>query len=434
MPRRTLSLFVVVLAVAAGAVYGLREGVGPVPALGVLLDPADGLYRTARQTSASPGPTTVSMPALTDAVTIIRDARGVPHIFAQSDRDAVAALGYVTAQDRLFQMDFIPRAASGRLAEAFGPAAVRQDRFLRQTGMDWGARKNLERIRAEQGIEWDLVQWYTAGVNAYIDQLSPEELPFEFRLLGYAPDRYTPLQVLRVQQFMTYDLTYGSDDPRYTLLEERLATEDYNTLYPRHASLYVPIVPPEAEQTVTGRRGDGRWDAEAAPRAMMTSAMAAAAPVLAAMEAQRMAFRGTAWEGYRSGKGSNNWAVGGERSTTGAPILAGDMHLSLNLPAIWYEAHLVTPTMNSYGVTIPGAPLLVEAYNDHVGWAFTNTGADQIDHLALEVDAARVRYRYEGAWRPLERVPDTIRVKGGLHRSSTRCITPTMARCGWDAL
>lgn len=407
MPWRTRFLFVLVLVIAVGAVYGLYQGVGPVPALGVLLDPADGLYRTARQTTPSRGGTTVSVPALTDSVTVLRDARGVPHIFAQRDRDAVVALGYVTAQDRLFQMDFIPRAAAGRLAEAFGPAAIRQDRFLRQTGMDWGARKNLERIRAEQGIEWELVQWYTAGVNAHIDQLTAADLPFEFRLLGYEPDRYTPLQVLRVQQFMTYDLTYGSDDPWYTLLEERLGADDYNALYPRHASLYVPIIPQDAQQATTRRS-----EAAASPQSVVTAAMEAAVPVLAATDAQRKALRGTALEGYRPGKGSNNWAVAGGRSTTGAPILAGDMHLSLNLPAIWYEAHLVTPTMNSYGVTIPGAPLLVEAYNDHVGWAFTNTGTDQIDHLALEVDTARTRYRYEGAWRPLERVPDTIRVNG----------------------
>lgn len=403
MQWRSVSIFLVVLAVSAGALYVLSRGLGSAPALGVLLDPADGLYRTARRTAAPSPAEPLAMPALSDTVTVVRDARGVPHIFAERDRDAIIALGYVTAQDRLFQMDFIPRAASGRLAEAFGPAAVNRDRFLRQTGMDWGARKNLERIREEQGIEWDLLQGYVAGVNAYIDQLAPAELPFEFRLLGYTPDRYTPLQVLRVLQYMAYDLTYGSDDPRYTILEERLRAEEYNQLYPRHASLYVPIISPEQQLTADADRPD---------RDAVTPAMKAAFPVLAAHHAQREALHGTVLEGYRSGKGSNNWAVDGARSATGAPILAGDMHLGLNLPAIWYEAHLVTPTMNSYGVTIPGAPLPVEAFTDHVGWAFTNTGADQIDHLALEVDSARSRYRYEGDWHPLERVADTIRVKG----------------------
>lgn len=403
MQWRPMSILFVVLALSGASLYVLSAGIGPVPAVGTLLDPADGVYRTARHTAAPAPAEPLSIAPLSDTVNVLRDTRGVPHIFAKRDRDAIIALGYVTAQDRLFQMDFIPRAASGRLAEAFGPAAVSRDRFLRQTGMDWGARKNLERIRQERGLEWDILQWYTAGVNAYLDQLSPAELPFEFRLLGYTPDRYTPLQVLRVQQYMTYDLTYGTDDPRYTMLKERLTAEDFERLYPRHASRYVPIIPPAQQLTAT---------AERPARDPVTPAMQAAFSVLTAHHAQREALRGTALEGYRPGKGSNNWAVAGARSSTGAPILAGDMHLGLNLPAIWYEAHLVTPTMNSYGVTIPGAPMLVEAYNEHVGWAFTNTGADQVDHLALEVDTARTRYRYDGDWRPLERVPDTIRVKG----------------------
>lgn len=410
MKWRPLLLLVLVLALAGTLIAGLQQGAGPLPPLGTLLDPADGLYRTARQSTEADGAQTLTLPALTDAVTVVRDARGVPHIYAQTDRDAVIALGFVTAQDRLFQMDFIPRAASGRLAEAFGPAAVERDRFLRQTGMDWGARKNLARIRAEQGIAWDLARWYAAGVNAHLDRMEPADWPFEFRLLGYAPDRYSPLQVLRVQQYMTYDLTYGSDDPRYTLLQNRLSEEAFDTLYPRHASLYVPIIPPEAQRVARSAERPVRRAAPA-PDAL-TPAMDAAASVLLAEQAQRAALAGTALEGYRPGKGSNNWAVAGARSTTGAPILAGDMHLALNLPSIWYEAHLVTPTMNTYGVTIPGAPLPVEAFNEHVGWAFTNTGADQIDHLALAVDSARTRYRFEGAWRPLERVADTIRVKG----------------------
>jgi penicillin amidase len=131
---------------------------------------------------------------------------------------------------------------------------------------------------------------------------------------------------------------------------------------------------------------------------------------LAALQ-QRVA--GTVAEGFIPGKGSNNWAVGGARSTTGAPILAGDMHLSLSLPSIWYEAHLATPTMNTYGVMAPGTPLPIEAFNDYVGWAFTNTGADVIDHYALELDETGTRYRFEGGWRDLQTVLDTIYVKGG---------------------
>ncbi len=402
MPRHRVFLFIGTLFVAAALLYGLGRGVGSVPPLGTLLDPVDGLYRTARRAMAAPASNTLRIPVLEAPVTVVRDARNVPHIFAENDRDAIVALGYVTAQDRLFQLDFLPRVASGRLAEAFGPGSVESDRFLRETGMDWGARKNLARIREEDGVEWELLRAYADGVNAYLDGLAPEDLPFEFRLLGYAPDRYAPLQSLRMLQYMTYDLTYRSDDASYTRLRERLGDEAYERLYPRHPWLYVPIVPP-------GEQAGARRQARVPSPPVAQQALAA----LDARRRQWERLHGTPFEGFRPGKGSNNWAVAGSRSATGAPILAGDMHLALNLPAIWYEAHLVTPSMNSYGVTVPGAPLLVEAFNDYVAWAFTNTGADQIDHLALEVDAARRHYRYEGAWRELEVVPDTIRVSGG---------------------
>lgn len=408
MLRRSVLSVVGSVVLAVALLVGLREGLGPVPALGPLLDPADGLYQTAR-TAMHPPPDRLSLPALDSTVTVVRDARHVPHIFAASDRDAVIALGYVTAQDRLFQMDFIPRVASGRLAEAFGPGSVAADQFLRSTGMDWGARRNLEAVRAEGGIEWDLMQWYSAGVNAYLDQLDPEDLPMEFRLLGYEPDRYSPLQITRVLQYMTYDLTYGTDEATYGLLRDALSDAEFERLYPRHHDLHVPIIPPAQQLRSTTPAGTASAG-EAVRRTPPAAWQDAQGALLAHAQAHR-ALQGTAAEGYRPGKGSNNWAVHEARSATGAPILAGDMHLSLSLPAIWYEAHLVTPRMNSYGVTVPGAPMLVEAFNDHVGWAFTNTGADQIDHLALAVDSARTQYQYNGGWRDLEVVVDTIFVK-----------------------
>mgnify|MGYP006273199611 CR=1 FL=1 len=407
MRSRRIVLFSSTLLAAVGLLVLLNARLAGIPPLGPLLDPADGLYRTARL--ASPPETNhLQIDALEAPVTIVRDERSVPHIFADSDRDAIIALGYVTAQDRLFQLDFIPRVASGRLAEAFGESAVSSDQFLRQTGMEWGAQKNLRRIREDDGLELDLIEWYGAGVNAYLDGLAPEDVPFEFRLLDYMPDRYTPIQALRLLQYMTFDLTYRSDAAGYARLQRALSAEDYAALYPNEpAGLYVPIIPSDARP---------QSDVSAPPAQATTRPSPAESAVHDALAAlhQRdhwlQSKQGTALEGFRAGKGSNNWAAHGSRSTTGAPLLAGDMHLSLSLPAIWYEAHLVTPTMNTYGLTVPGAPILVEAFNDHIGWTFTNTGADQIDHYALELDSTGTRYRYNGTWRNLTFVPDTIRV------------------------
>jgi len=405
--RRLLGLAGLLILTGA-LLYGLNLRVQGLPAVSTLLDPADGLYRTARTAQPDADTTRLTLPDLDEPVTVVRDDRHVPHIYAESDRDAIIALGHVVAQDRLFQLDFLPRVASGRLSEAFGEQAVETDHFLRQIGMEWGAQRNMKRLREEKGIELKALQWYGKGVNAYLDRIDPSDLPIEFRLLGYRPDRFTPIQGIRLLQYMNYDLSYGSDDPSYSSLRRELGTSAYEQLYPQHPpGLFVPIVPEEqqfAQTTTNGERGRS---------SASESRYARTRPVLRERRRHLDALQALL-DGQTTGiSGSNNWAVHDERSETGAPLLAGDMHLSVTLPSIWYEAHLVTPSMNAYGITIPGAPVLVQAFNEHVGWTVTNTGADQIDHYALELDSTRSRYRYEGEWRDLRRTVDTIHVKNG---------------------
>ena len=393
---------VLVTGVAALFMYLLQKPLGGLPAIGSLLDPINGVYHLARNANHSQE-IHGQLPGLTGAVEVVRDERGVPHIFAQHDLDAVSALGYAVAQDRLFQLDFIPRVAAGRLSEILGESMVDTDRFLRETGMEWGASRNYHRIVEEGGIELDLLRAYVRGVNAYINSMQSKDLPLEFRLMGHQPELYTEKHVLRILQYMTFDLTYRSNDHVYSILWERLGQESFEELFPSHSNLFVPIIPEKGGQIPPQER-----------RQIYQT------PRLASLPAQLSEKHGnfvsslehSFFEGYIDGKGSNNWAVGPTHSETGGAILAGDMHLSLWLPSIWYEAHLVTPDMNTYGVTIPGAPLPVEAYNDYLGWAFTNSGTDQIDYLSLELDETGSKYLFEGEYKTFESVVDTIFVKG----------------------
>lgn len=375
----------------AGALYLVSTPFGSNPPAALLLDPWDGLYRNAR-VADSRGSEEVRIPFLSRPVQMALDARGVPHIYADSDRDAIIALGYQVAKDRLFQLDYIPRVAAGRLSEAFGPDLVPTDQFLRNTGMLESAIRNAARIEEEGGREYSIAQWFANGVNTYIDSLDENDLPLEFRLLGYKPDRYTVLHQTLLLQFMIFDLTFETDSEEYGPILDAVGADEFRKLFPEYNYLSIPII------------SDPSSNARASnyPDQVREGATGIRIPENLSSH----------FGGYIDGKGSNNWAVSGSRSETGYPILAGDMHLGLTLPAIWYEVHIVTPTMNTYGVTIPGSPVPVEAFNEYVAWAFTNTATDQIDFHALQLDPLGEKYLFEDEYLPFDMHIDTIRVKG----------------------
>lgn len=387
---------------SAGLVVGFTTPLSGGLALADLADPVDGIWALARSAESLPDGT-LDLPDLERSVEVAWDERGVPHIFAESNADAIRAFGYVVAHDRLFQMDFLRRVTAGRLAEVLGPDLVDTDRFLRDTGMARAVAENVDAMRAEDRIDLQAATWFSQGVNTYLDQLDDALLPLEFRLLGYRPEAWRPEDAFLVGWNLMFDLTYQREGAlNAERLREALPPGAFDQLFREDEPLSVPII----------RDEDRHWTPRFAAADMPGSGLAAV-PGPAPAETQRDGVSGIpALEGYLDGKGSNNWAVFGERSATGAPIVAGDMHLGLNLPAIWYEVHLVTPEMDTYGVTVPGVPIPIEAFNKHVGWAFTNTGSDQIDHLRLDLNEEGTHYRYEGDWRALEMVTDTIRVHG----------------------
>lgn len=394
--RMPLQLVAGLLSVAA-VLYVLEMPLGGVFRVGPLLDPVNGLYRTARLADARP-PANAFLKGLDGSVEVAWDDRGVPHIFADNDLDAVRATGYVVARDRLFQMDFLRRFTSGRLSEVFGPGALGTDRRMRNTGIGPAVRMNVEAARAQGRPTYDLFAAFAEGVNAYVSGLDDRDLPLEFRLFDYRPEMFSIMDPGLIGWNLIYDLSWRRS-PRLdlALVDSLIGRDAADILYPRNNPLSVPIVPPEEAHWI-GRRNPARPGAVALDEALQQDERARFADMAA---------------GLVSGKGSNNWAVGPSRSTTGAPILSGDMHLSLWLPSIWYELHVVTPSMDSYGVTVPGVPLPIEAFTPTVGWAFTNTGSDQIDHLVLEMDSDRKRYRYDGQWRDIRYEVDSLRVRGG---------------------
>lgn len=382
------------LLVLAGTIYVGARQTGPLPPLGPLLDPANGLWATV-QTADLPALAEDAIPGLLAPVQVTYDDRGVPHIFAANTFDAYRALGYVVARDRLFQIEMQTRAGAGTLTELVGERALPLDQVTRALGMPRAAEQRV--VNADTTTTtWKMGAAYAAGVNAWRISLPQRALPIEYKLLGREPKPYTVLDMMHLSNRMGYTLSSSSDELRHLRAAARIGREAADAMFPMHSPIVEPIQP----------------NGQVAARTDRTTLPPPGAPeptAVALLEAigdgdLRLAL-GLPDRGPDA-VGSNNWAVAPERSANGHALLAGDPHLELTLPSIWYEAHLVVPdSLDVYGVTIPGLPGIVIGFNRDVSWTFTNVGADVMDYYLEEVDdaASPLRYRLNGEWTNLER-------------------------------
>ncbi len=386
-----------------GGGYVASRPVGPLPALGPLLDPAHGVWAAARPPAAIGAHDTLRVAGIGGPVRIVYDRRHVPHIFAATELDAYQALGYVVARDRLFQLEIQALAASGRLTEFAGAAALPLDREMRRLGLPRAAETKL---RAMSPAGRAMLDAYAAGVNAYVATLGASDLPVEFRLTNTRPAPWRAIDAIHVMNRMGWTLASQAREVDRTAAAARVGAAAAAALFPDREPVVEPIQP----------------NGQTAPRDDF-----APLPPPGAPEGQALRLAG-AYDSFFPGRStatppderphlaSNNWAVAPARSATGHALLAGDPHLDLTLPSIWYEAHLVVPgALDVYGVTIPGIPGIVIGFNRDVAWTFTNTGVDVTDFYAEEVDDAvhPTRYRLDGAWMPLERRVEEYRTAAG---------------------
>ncbi len=316
-------------------------------------------------------------------VEVIRDEWGVPHIYAQNEHDLFFAQGYVHAQDRLWQMEFNRRVASGTLSAILGEATLDTDRFMRTIGLRRAAEKDWA---LTEGDTHNALQAYADGVNAFIDD-NRSKLPLEFTILGAEPEPWTPVDTLAWGKFMAYYLCGNYD---YELLRARLiaglgkeAAQELLQPYPDGGPF---IVPPEALEY--------SWLRDVEFLDLGAAAFGIGLP--------------------RSDWGSNNWVVHGSRTATGLPLLADDTHLGLDMPSIWYENGLHGGRFNSVGYTFPGVPKVIVGHNEHIAWAVTNLPADVQDFYIEKLDdpAHPTQYEFKGEWRDLDIIYETIEVKG----------------------
>lgn len=416
--KRIISL-VIAIVVLGGLVYATSRSWGAIPAFSYFLDVWNGAYRTARLANEGTKAEELHIPTLSAPVSIYRDERNVPHITAQSDLDAVAALGYLIAKERLFQIDFQSRVASGRLSEIFGADRIKTDQFLRRTGMMLGAERTWNEIQRHSPEVKAVLEAFTSGANAYISSLSPKDYPFEFRLLDYAPEAWSPVKSILVNQLMAFDLTFQGqlDDVVMEEMRQKLGDSAFHELYPNHSVLNVPQSP-ETRGVVRPEQQSATVPSQATATTLGLEHRAITALLAAREDA------GTLFGEAADGKGSNNWVVNGKKTRSQKPLLAGDPHLSLSLPAIWYEVQMITPQMNMYGVTIPGAPLIIVGFNDNVAWSPTNTGADVVDFYTVKFqDSKQQSYFHNGEWKKAEERIEPIKVKSAADVQDTMRFT-----------
>lgn len=394
----------------AGALYVGARPVGPVPPLGAFLDPVSGIWAAAR-VAELPGDQELSMPGLSAPVEIKYDDRGVPHIFGASEPDVSRALGWVHARDRLFQMEMIQRAVAGTLTELVGARALALDRNARQLGLAQAAHTKWDAIPVGSDVRL-AVEAYMDGVNAYIDAMSPADLPLEYRLLGQRPRRFLPVDTYYLLVRMSQTLSYQEGELRFHALEQLVGREAASALIPIDAPIQEPIEPvagraqarmafrplPAPRAPDVARVSEARRVRDAAVAIAAATAMPFSTDDETSRDLTDLLTRGEAVVG------SNNWAVSPARSASGHALLAGDPHLELTLPSIWYEAHLVVPgKMDVYGVSFPMSPIIPIGFNRDMAWTMTNTGNDVVDYYRETVDdSVRPRkYQVDGAWRDL---------------------------------
>ncbi|MDB4899260.1 MAG: peptidase penicillin amidase, partial [Gemmatimonadetes bacterium] len=304
---------------------------GPIPALGPLLDPAHGVWSMARA-AEHPSEARAGIPHLSAGATVVYDDRAVPHIFAASEVDAYRALGYVVARDRLFQLYLQTMAASGRLTEVGGARLLGADREMRHLGLPRSAERKLA-AASDTSEARRVMQAYSDGVNAYIDQMPATELPLEFRLLGITPPRWLPIDSYHLLDRMGWILANISLEKDRAAAASRVGAAAAAALFPDNSPIQEPVQP-------NGQRSARLDFAQLAPPGAPDSAAALVASALDAWSPDELRASGDADQRTMA---SNNWAVAPRRTADGHALLAGDPHLDLSLPSIWYEAHLVVP-------------------------------------------------------------------------------------------
>ena len=359
----------------------------------------------------------IQVPGLDTPVEVYRDSYGVPHIYASSAHDLFFTQGYVHAQDRFWQMDFWRHIGSGRLSEMFGDSLLENDQILRTLGFARVAQVELESL---DPTSMSILESYSAGVNAYLDQHQGADLSLEYLVLkminaDYQPEPWQPLHSMTWAKVMAWDLGGNMDDE----IEKALLL---GALTPEQVADLVPPYPEDKPVIVPGFQANADLAAEqdaAETQVEYLSNLSLIVKDKLENLDQVLGPRGI-------GIGSNSWAISGSRTATGMPLLANDPHLGAQIPAIWYEVGLHCTQRGEAcpyqvtGFSFAGVPGVVIGHNENIAWGFTNVGPDVQDLYIEKINPENPnQYEVNGQWVDMDLVSETIRLAGGEEQDLT---------------
>lgn len=377
--------FIITIAITVALSIRIED----VPPLGSFLDPFHGFWQNAEDEEGNI-PRSLTIEGLEAPVTIKYDSLLIPHIFAENEEDLYMAQGYVTAANRLWQMEFITHVAAGRVSEIIGEQALSFDRLQRRKGLGSSAEEALRMIH-DDTIANKIVEAYARGVNAYIQTLDYASLPIEYKLLDYAPEAWTPLKSALLLKYMANDLTYADVDLENTNTVKLIGKERFDFLFSTYVPGYEPVIP----------KGTA-WNLKPIP--VDTPQVKIIDEPLKTSVALLQA---------NPDNGSNNWAVSGAKTRSGNPILANDPHLGLNLPSIWYLVQLHGPDVNVFGASLPGAPNVIIGFNDSIAWGVTNAQRDVKDWYKIDFTSEiKSEYRFNEISLKTQKRIEAIKVRG----------------------
>ncbi|HEX3925178.1 MAG TPA: penicillin acylase family protein [Streptosporangiaceae bacterium] len=427
----------VAVCVSASVLGVFAFGWGPLPALGEALDPGHGAWASAAG-AALPHSESLRIPGLMHPATVYFTAQGIPSVRAADENDLYLAQGYVEASFRLTEMDLQRRLAEGRLAQLGGASEVSSDEFELRLGLLRTAEQEWAQTPRSSAAGQELLA-YSRGVNDYLArERATHGWPAIFTLAGVYPGAWTPVDSLAVQGLLTQLLDFTTTPLDYALLERSLGAARTMTWF--------PVVAPDAQSPYD--QGPYRYSgvtplaagaASSAGAAMSTAAAAGQNGPSAALDAAHGGVPAKAAAAARSLLGqigqlpagqvheypdSNAWAANGPAVSGGGAMLAGDPHLPLTLPSIWYQLALGAPGLAVSGVSVPGVPGIVIGHNKNIAWSLTDVQNESTLFYSEQTSASHPgQYYWRGRWRPMRQVHYTIAVRGGAPRHLTVDIT-----------